>query len=245
MVRALKAISKSSAAALAFFAFVVAPVHVLAHPTATGEMVVGAVSDVDNCTYRDTLTLRSGDNRKVLVIKAWALPASYAPTDLRLVPSAYRSGTRYVRKISWPDLKALMEAARAAGRPLYVGSAYRSYATQESLYNAYVKQYGQEEADRVSARPGHSQHQLGTTVDFVAAVGAAVDDSFNSTSQARWLYYNAYKYGFVLSYPEGKESTSCYVWEGWHYRFIGRNNALEHRASGLLLDIWLKQFNTL
>lgn len=204
---------------------------------------IACESEVNNCTYRDVLTPRSGSDPKVLVTKAWALPAGYTPPDLVLVPSSYRSGTRHVRSMAWPDLKALMDAARAADRPLYVGSAYRSYDTQRTLYNSYVQQYGQTEADRFSARPGHSQHQLGTTVDFVTA-GSSVGGSFNNTPQAKWLYDNAYKYGFALSYPEGKEHVSCYVHEGWHYRYIGKTNAQQHRASGLVLDIWLKQFNT-
>jgi len=131
-----------------------------------------------------------------------------------------RSGHR-LRKIMIPSLLSMTEEAAEQGIELMISSTYRSYSYQENLYNRYAARDGQEAADRYSARPGKSQHQLGTAIDF-----GSIDDSFALTDAGKWLKVNAWKYGFSLSYPEGMESFTGYVWESWHYRYIGRDAAL-------------------
>jgi len=102
---------------------------------------------------------------------------------------------------------------------LTVASAYRSYNNQDEIYNRYVRQMGQAAADRVSAQPGHSQHQLGLVVDF-----HPISDEFANTDAGRWMVANASRFGWSLSYPRGREyeSITGYTWESWHYRFVGR-----------------------
>jgi len=112
-------------------------------------------------------------------------------------------------------------AAAAEGITLTVGSTYRSAAYQAEVYAREVATYGQEAADRESAQPGKSQHQLGLAVDF-----APIDDAFAGTPASKWLLENAGRFGWSLSYPDGYEEITGYRWESWHYRYVGRDLAV-------------------
>lgn len=162
----------------------------------------------------------------VLVDKNHALPADYEPDDLVNLHDngiTVSSGRDYLvmREIAIPDIKAMAEAARNDGMDLVFTSTYRSYATQERIYNNYVAQDGKAEADRYSAQPGKSQHQLGTTADF-----GSITEEFGDTPEGKWLYNNAADYGFSLSYPAGYEKVTGYMYEIWHYRYISRTGTL-------------------
>jgi D-alanyl-D-alanine carboxypeptidase len=98
-----------------------------------------------------------------------------------------------------------------------IGSAYRSAAYQSEVYERNVRTYGRESADRESARPGKSQHQLGLVVDF-----SPIDDAFAETPAGKWLLRNAGSFGWSLSFPDGFEEVTGYRWESWHYRFLGK-----------------------
>ena len=96
------------------------------------------------------------------------------------------------------------------------------------------------EAGRLSATPGHSQHQLGTAVDLTnAAADYKLGASFARTSAHRWLDHHAWEYGFVLAYPSGEEERTGYRWEPWHYRYVGVENAEHLERSGLTLHLFL------
>ena len=97
-------------------------------------------------------------------------------------------------------------------------SGYRSYDMQKKTHEYWINELGEEEALKVSAKPGLSQHQLGTAIDF-----NSLQDSFALTAEGKWLLENAYKYGFILSYPEGYEDITGYSYEPWHYRYVGKN----------------------
>lgn len=154
-----------------------------------------------------------------LVDKKYSLDAAYEPEDLLVLKSgAYfvnRSGLR-LRKAAAAALENMAYGAKKDGVTLVVSSCYRSYDYQQQVYERNVKQMGQAAADRESARPGHSQHQLGLAVDF-----GSIDDSFAATTQGRWLDNNAWRYGWSLSYPQGYEAITGYRWESWHYRYVG------------------------
>lgn len=95
-------------------------------------------------------------------------------------------------------------------------SGFRSYNTQVSTYNYWVSQYGKKEADRISARAGHSEHQTGLAIDI-----NSLEKAFKNTKEGKWLNENAYKYGFILRYPESKEEITGYSFEPWHFRYVG------------------------
>ena len=172
--------------------------------------------------------------------KLHRLEADCEPAGLVPLAEAYAYGPQQVIERILPDLLALLEAAAAEGHRLAVVSGYRSYETQRDAFQYHVETYGLEEALRVSARPGHSEHQLGTTVDFSsAAVGHELVQAFGATPEGRWLAERAHEFGFVMSYPPGLESVTGYVYEPWHFRWVGREMATAVRASGLTLGEFL------
>lgn len=147
------------------------------------------------------------------------LPAAYEPADLVVLVgrglSVSRAGHR-LRKPAFDALKRMNDAAKADGITLIVSSAYRSYEYQAGVFARNVAEMGEAEAARVSAPPGASQHQLGTAMDF-----GSITDEFAQTAASRWLESNASRYGFSLSFPKGYEAETGYVWESWHYRYVG------------------------
>jgi len=153
------------------------------------------------------------------------IPGSYQPWDLVSVKRANIAGSGQVRARMIKDLKALAKAARKAGKPLAVRSAWRSYGYQQALFDSYVRRNGRAQALKFSARPGHSEHQLGTTVDFTVGPGAPLSSKFGDTPSGKWLAKNGWKYGFIMSYPKGKKHASCYGYEPWHWRYFGRKLA--------------------
>lgn len=161
----------------------------------------------------------------VVMNKSRKLSSSYVPTDLVLLqsmPGIRVNKTLYVRSVIVEPLRQLGAAAQAEGIDLSVISAYRSYATQQGTYQYWVNYNGGNvnSADQVSARPGHSEHQLGTTVDFsTSEIGDAIGSQFNSTKANSWLLNNAPKFGFKLSYPAGQETVTGFAHEGWHWRY--------------------------
>lgn len=191
------------------------------------------------CSYDELpATARpAADGRWTLLDTAFRLPASFAPSDLVPLTRAGFDDDRAVRAVVIADLAALREAASAAKVPIAVQSAYRSYAYQQRTFAYWVDRQGYDAALRSSARAGHSEHQLGTTLDLRAADGPAPWDleEFGATPTGRWLRENAWRYGFVMSYPEGAEERTCYAYEPWHWRWVGREMAAEAQRSGHVL----------
>lgn len=206
-----------------------------------------ATPALPGCKIADTLTKHRWltDWHRSLLDPTFRLASSYVPTDLRSTSYAGLNGGHYVRRHVVADLKAMASAARAAGARLAVQSAYRSYKTQKATFDYWVRVHGYATAIKESARAGHSEHQLGTTVDLRAYGGLAPWDyrDFGSTKVGKWLIANAWKYGFVMSYPKGKTTITCYQYEPWHYRYVGRARAATIRASGLTLRefLWREQ----
>jgi len=158
-----------------------------------------------------------------LVDKKNGLGESYAPDDLvELKNGAYlvnRPGLM-LRKPAVLSLEEMAAAAKKDGVTLTASSAYRSYSYQVQVYERNVKELGREAADRESARPGLSQHQLGLVIDF-----GSITDAFTGTKEEVWLKKNAWLYGWSISFPEGMEEVTGYRWESWHYRYVGKELA--------------------
>lgn len=113
--------------------------------------------------------------------------------------------------------------AHNIGLTLYINSPYRSYNTQKYLYNNYGLKDGYTLADTYSARPGFSEHQTGYAIDVTSK--STNFSNFEYSSEYKWLEDNAYKYGFILRYPKGKEYITGYQYEPWHYRYVGKGLA--------------------
>ena len=155
----------------------------------------------------------------LLVNKTYHLPKNYDPK---------------VNKEALKNLKKMQADAKALGLNIPLISGYRSYETQERLYNKYVKKDGEKKANTYSAKPGESEHQTGLAFDI-----GSVDRSFANTIEAKWLAENAYLYGFIVRYPKGKTDITGYIYEPWHVRYLGEKKAKDVYLSGLTLEEYL------
>lgn len=155
------------------------------------------------------------------------------------LPSDYAPGVD-------PEAKEAFEAIRKealnSGMDLVAFSTFRDFNRQKELYEGYVVKDGQEKADRYSARPGFSEHQTGLAFD-IGETGKEehwAAPSFGDTEAGRWLAENAYRYGFILRYPEGKEQLTGYMHESWHFRYVGKQAAKEIYEADITLEEYLE-----
>lgn len=183
------------------------------------------ISDIENLFVQEKNILDefSSDDLSLyyLIDKTHNVSSEYEPKNLQHLTSnefyAVNKNNLSLRPEAYAALFELAQAATNDGIHLTVSSTYRSYEYQKNLFNYWVSVDGLIEAERESARPGTSQHQLGLALDF-----APVDDAFDKTPEGEWVYKNAAKYGWSLSFPQGYEEITGYRWECWHFRFIGK-----------------------
>ena len=195
-------------------------------PASSGSRVkTGTTSKGYAIENRDGLYYING----ILVVnKSYDLPSSYNPGGLL---SSFNSAFATMR-----------DAAANEGISLVVGSGFRSYSTQNGLYNRYASRDGYAAADTYSARPGHSEHQTGLAADIKGADGNLyLDQRWINTAEGQWLNNNCYKYGFIIRYPSGKESITGYIYEPWHIRYVGVDVAtqLYNGGSWITLEEYL------
>ncbi|WP_346818131.1 M15 family metallopeptidase [Bacillus paramobilis] len=163
---------------------------------------------------------------QAVVNKEYGLPEDYMPEDLVVpnVPFSF-SGTvekSHLRKEAAEALEKLFLLARQDGIQLNAVSGFRSYEYQRSLYANNVKKNGQEHTDRFSAKPGHSEHQTGLTMDVSSkSENNELELAFANTKEGKWLRDNAHRAGFIIRYPKGKENITGYAYEPWHIRYVG------------------------
>ncbi len=214
--------------------------------TPTTEATPGATSPGNSPTTAPTAPPTVGPDGSVQVTcgdvlapldKQHVLAASCEPSDLQALPAQYSSGVMRMRSEAGAAIVQMFEAAQQDGYALYVNSAYRSYGEQSATYDYWVSVNGKEYADRTSARPGHSEHQLGTTAD-VGWSGCELECTIG-TPEAAWIAANSYRFGFIVSYPEGKEAITGYAAEPWHVRYVGKDIAQQVKDSGLTLHEFL------
>lgn len=178
--------------------------------------------------------LDGADSPTVVVNKARPLqPVDYAPASLEAVDAVQ------LRPEAATALEALRAEAAEAGHDLTVLSGYRSYERQRQVYAGWVERHGgTAAADRVSARPGHSEHQTGLAVDVGDAAAPDCDLSvcFGDTEAGRWVAAHAHEHGFVVRYPAGSEPVTGFSAEPWHLRWLGPEAAAEVRAAGGVVE---------
>lgn len=200
--------------------------------------VAAATRPLPACAYKDIKTrfLSLRHWRRTSVDTRLMVGKRYTPIDLVSVGRAGIAGSGKVREVMIDDLERMTRAARRAGKAIAVRSAYRSYRQQVATFAYWVRVSGERAALKASARPGHSEHQLGTTIDFRSASSTRAPwdyDDWARTGPGGWMRANAWKYGFLMSYPKGKRSVTCYTYEPWHYRYLGPSLAQRIHASGL------------
>jgi zinc D-Ala-D-Ala carboxypeptidase len=218
-----------------------------AAPTTTSETTTTTIPPLPACVEVDVVVPNDPATEwdTVLVDTGRALGEGYSPNDLHNIADAgfpFTDGLA-VRELVLADLAALREAAAANGTPLSIIAAYRSHAQQADLYERRVDELGSSEAGSRVARPGHSEHQLGTTIDVTTEGETDVDQSWGATPHGQWVATHAHEYGFLLSYPLDGEDRTCYDYEPWHLRYVGRELASNVIDSGLTLREHLWQLN--
>lgn len=182
------------------------------------------------------------DSIEVVVNKQRNLKEDYVPDDLVKitdVPTCLASPeVNQLRKVAAEALTKLVEAAKEEiNIQLYARSGYRSYSTQRALYDGYVKNHGQEEADTFSAKPGQSEHQTGLAMDITSdSVNLALSEEFGDTVEGKWVSENAHRFGFIVRYQKGKEDITGYMYEPWHIRYLGVDLATKVYESGKTLE---------
>lgn len=153
----------------------------------------------------------------IFVNKDYSISKDYVPQDTqKTVTKSTKTCAECIVKEVYDAFTTMKEDAAKKGLKLWIQSGYRSYDYQYTLYNTYVKRDGLEKADTYSAKAGHSEHQTGYAFDL-----NSVKDEFANTKEGKWINANAYKYGFIIRYPKGKENETGYKYEPWHLRFVG------------------------
>ncbi len=173
--------------------------------------------------YENTVIVDEPNDYTVLVNKYSGLPSVYEPVDL-----VQKDDNRYLRQNAYNALDEVNKQMQRAGLKVHLISAYRGYDRQKTLYNNYAARDGVENADTYSARPGFSEHQTGLAMDILNVdnfSGNLEDAKFEDTKEYKWLTENAYKYGLILRFPRGYENVTGYMYEPWHWRYVGEDVA--------------------
>lgn len=197
---------------------------------------VNAYLDKDYYSNDIPLSKDKASKLDVIVNKYYKLDKDYEPEDLTIINSKFASGTQKLRKEAADKFEEMASDMLKENLKIYAGSTYRSYSYQEGLYNRYVKKDGFKEAETYSARAGYSEHQLGLAVDIVNGKWNYLSEG---DKEYTWLINNSYKYGFILRYPHESEYITGYVFEDWHFRYLGIDLATKVHESKLTYDEYI------
>lgn len=186
---------------------------------------------------------KSGDyvdiDRLMIVNKHNGLDKDYVPKDL-ILPNSRAGGNQsrqYMTREAADAMNAMTAGAADDGCTIKVVSGYRDYDYQASLFSRYSNKEGEAKAETYSARAGFSEHQSGLCADVSSpSVGYNLSYSYDETKEGKWLADNCWKYGFIIRYPEGKTDITGYVYEPWHVRYIGQEDAAKMKDSGLTFE---------
>ena len=182
--------------------------------------VVGIVNtNADTGWYSKIVDTDISKGEKMLVNKFYKLGSDYEPSDLKLVSSSYAYSGKYVSESIYDDLINMLSDAKDAGYTLVVSQGYRSYADQEEAYNDIESSSGEDNADRLAARAGHSEYQTGLSV-VIKPYNKEVEEG-KQYDENDWLLKNSYRYGFILRYPENTSDITGFETDMWRFRYVG------------------------
>ena len=202
-----------------------------------------AIVEMVNCNrdhdyYTDTKMADTTLGELMIANKYYSI-GEYEPDDLVSIESEYGLDA-YMEREAYQAYKEMADAMFEEGIDVWITSAYRPYSSQVRIYNSYLENDPQEVVDTYSARPGFSDHQTGRVVDLISEGGDL--GSFEGTKAQRWLSENAHEYGFILRYPEDKVDMTGYMYESWHYRYVGKDVAFYIKTSGITFDEYYAYF---
>lgn len=202
---------------------------------------VNAYLDKEYYTNDINLTEEESNKIDVIVNKYYKLSKDYVPSDLTTINSKYAiNNNQKLRKEAASKFEEMAESASLEGFKISAGSTYRSYDYQLNLYNRYVNQDGFDAAETYSARAGYSEHQLGLAIDILNSNNEYLSEN---DKEYTYLINNSYKYGYILRYPRGKEYITGYMFEDWHFRYLGVELATKVYNSGLTYDEYVARNN--
>ncbi|MBZ2174726.1 M15 family metallopeptidase [Schnuerera sp. xch1] len=198
-------------------------------------------------TYIDdegNTVIKNTDDTLVLVNKNRNLPPDYKPEDLVIpnvrFPFEETLEKKYMRKEAANALEELFNQANEEGIYLFAISGYRSYNTQSYLFNTRAERDGFEEANKLTAYPGQSEHQTGLAMDLSCqSLGFTLEQDFGQTIEGKWLKENAHKFGFIIRYPKEAVDITGYSYEPWHIRYVGKEVAKEIYEKNITLEEYL------
>ena len=188
--------------------------------------------------YKNIKDIEKPNKIDVLVNKNNRLNKFYKPNDLIKINESYSKKDKYLRREACHYFEKMSNDALKDGYKIIAVSTYRSYFYQKELFNYYVKSMGKKKALKASALPGHSEHQTGLSVDIEGSIGDY--NNFEKTKEFKWMENNAYKYGFILRYPKGKENITGFKYEPWHYRYVGKKIAKIIHDKNITLEEYKK-----
>lgn len=188
----------------------------------------------NNEAYTNTKNTEIEKKELMLTNKYNYLDKNYEPEDVVKISSRYAYEDNKAPKEILNYYIEMFNAAEKDGIDLIISSAYRSYKEQEETYEYYKKIKGEEGIKKYAALPGYSEHQTGLAFDILTT--DTLTDDFDKTKEFEWLQKNAYKYGFILRYPKGKEKLTGYDYESWHYRYVGKETARKIEEEKITYD---------
>ena len=178
----------------------------------------------------------------LLVNKEHSLSSNYVPSNLVIPNVPFVSDQEKMKSHAADALEELFAQAESEGINLFASSGYRSYDYQQEVHQYYVNQYGEEYANQISAKPGESEHQTGLVMDVTSpSVDYQLIQEFGDTAAGGWVEEHADDYGFIIRYPEGKQSITGYQYEPWHLRYVGESHAQEIMSGNITLEEYLNQ----
>ncbi len=201
-------------------------------------MIISIKTCDNNDFYKNIRVIDNANRIDVLVNKNYKLKSDFIPNNLVKLNLKYSTDDKYMVEEAAYNFEKLSEEAYKKNYKIIAVSTYRSYQYQEKLFNYYAKTKGMDYALSCSAKPGHSEHQTGLAVDVM---GSNEDyDLFEQAKEFNWMKKNAYKYGFILRYPKGKEKITGFKYEPWHYRYVGTKIAKEIYKKKITLEEYFK-----
>ena len=180
------------------------------------------------------------DGSVFIINRQHSVSRRYVPSDLRKAETYGVS--QQMRTEAATALEQIFEAAKEAGVPLSTVSGYRSYSKQATIYQRKVDSIGRKAADRISARPGTSEHQLGLAMDIAKKGASSLTTAFANTPQGQWVMENAHRYGFIIRYLKDYEDVTGYSYEPWHIRYVGTAHSLIMRDENLCLEEYIDKY---
>lgn len=189
------------------------------NPRMPRDLVLAYVNvNLDKEFYTDILEVANPGSLYVLVNKHHGFPRNWIPDDLVIIES-----WRRIRKDAAFNILMMKSDMEEAELSMHLVSTFRSFGSQSGIFSNGVAQFGRTRAETMYARPGHSEHQAGLAIDLLHSPprGALRSAQFQDTDEFEWLLNNAYKYGFILRYPEEYVDIHGYIFEPWHWRYIG------------------------